>query len=142
MSAAIPTVFVVDDDRSVRESLELLIDSAGWRPQTFASAQALLAHRPVAGPSCLILDLNLPDLNGLDLQKRVAADRLRYSFTVEAPSAWDRPWGGEYEMETLRGQVYEFACHEGNYALRGILSGAREEEKRAARSGASGPAHP
>ena len=71
-----PIVFVVDDDISVRKSLELLIDSAGWRPETFASAQEFL-HRPrVAAPSCLVLDLTLPDLDGLELQRRVAPDRI------------------------------------------------------------------
>ena len=75
MSHTTPIVFVVDDDVSVRESLELLIRCAGWEPETFASAQEFLARpRPVA-PSCLILDVSLPDLNGLDLQKRIAADR-------------------------------------------------------------------
>ena len=70
-----PVVFVVDDDISVRESLELLIRSAGWEPELFASAQAFLASPRVHAPSCLILDVNLPDLSGLDLQKRLAADR-------------------------------------------------------------------
>ena len=75
MLHATPTVFVVDDDVSVRKSLELLIDSAGWQAETFASAQEFL-HRPrVAAPSCLVLDLSLPDLDGLELQKRVAPDR-------------------------------------------------------------------
>ncbi|HSG39657.1 MAG TPA: response regulator, partial [Thermoanaerobaculia bacterium] len=70
-----PVVFVVDDDVSVRESLELLIRWAGWKPETFASAQEFLA-RPAAGaPSCLVLDVELPDLNGLELQKLIAADR-------------------------------------------------------------------
>jgi FixJ family two-component response regulator len=70
-----PIVFVVDDDVSVRESLELMIRHAGWQPQTFASAQEFLAHpRPLVS-SCLVLDVSLPDLNGLDLQKRVASDR-------------------------------------------------------------------
>jgi FixJ family two-component response regulator len=73
-SHATPTVFVVDDDVSVRESLELLIHCAGWVVETFASAQHFLAHdRPIA-PSCLILDIGFPDLNGLDLQKRIAAE--------------------------------------------------------------------
>jgi FixJ family two-component response regulator len=63
-----PTVFVVDDDISVRESLELLIGSVGWRPILFESAQAFLTAVPAAGPSCLVLDVNMPDLNGLDLQ--------------------------------------------------------------------------
>jgi FixJ family two-component response regulator len=69
-------VFVVDDDISVRESLESLIRHAGWQPEMFASAQEFLARPRVHAPSCLILDVNLPDLNGLDLQSRVAADRI------------------------------------------------------------------
>ena len=64
-------MFVVDDDVSVRESLELLILTAGWRPQTFASAEEFLEHSRVAGPSCLVLDVTLPKLNGLDLQQRI-----------------------------------------------------------------------
>ncbi len=71
MSEATPVVFVVDDDISVRESLELLIRCAGWQPETFASAQEFLARPRVDVPSCLVLDVTLPDLNGLDLQKRV-----------------------------------------------------------------------
>jgi FixJ family two-component response regulator len=76
MSHATPIVFVVDDDVSVRESLELLISGAGWQPETFASAQEFLARPRVLAPSCLVLDVALPDLNGLDLQKRVAANRI------------------------------------------------------------------
>jgi FixJ family two-component response regulator len=75
MSHATPTVFIVDDDVSVRESLELLIRHAGWRSETFASAEDFLARPRVPGPSCLVLDVSLPRLNGLDLQKRVAGDR-------------------------------------------------------------------
>ncbi len=75
MPPATPTVFVVDDDFSVRKSLELLIDSAGWQPATFGSAQEFLHHPRPVSPSCLILDVSLPDLNGLELQKRVAPDR-------------------------------------------------------------------
>lgn len=68
-------VFVVDDDISVRESLELLIRFAGWQPRLFESAQDFLnAPRPLV-PSCLVLDINLPDLNGLDLQTTIAGDR-------------------------------------------------------------------
>lgn len=76
MLDTIPVVFVVDDDISVRESLELLIRWAGWRPVTFASAQEFLDHPRVHVPSCLVLDVSLPGLNGLDLQKRVTADRI------------------------------------------------------------------
>ena len=71
-----PIVFVVDDDVSVRELLELMIRWAGWQPEIFASAREFLSHPRVLAPSCLVLDVNLPDLNGLDLQKRVAGDRI------------------------------------------------------------------
>ena len=71
-----PVVFVVDDDVSVRESLELMISSAGWQPETFSSAREFLSRPRVHAPSCLILDVNLPDLNGLDLQTRVAGERI------------------------------------------------------------------
>jgi FixJ family two-component response regulator len=76
MSHATPIVFVVDDDVSVRESLESLIRFAGWHPETFASAREFLARPRVLAPSCLVLDVALPDLNGLDLQKRIAVDRI------------------------------------------------------------------
>lgn len=65
-------VFIVDDDVSVRESLELLIANAGWQPKLFASAQEFLACTRPSAPSCLVLDLSLPDLSGLELQKRLA----------------------------------------------------------------------
>ena len=68
-------MFVVDDDVSVRESLEALICCAGWQAETFASAREFLARPRALAPSCLVLDVSLPDLNGLDLQKRVAEDR-------------------------------------------------------------------
>src|ERR1700721_2977931 len=71
-----PIVFVVDDDVSVRESLELLIRCEGWQPEIFASAQEFLSRPRVLVPSCLILDVSLPGLNGLDLQKRIAGDRI------------------------------------------------------------------
>jgi FixJ family two-component response regulator len=66
-----PVVFVVDDDVSVRESLELLILSGGWQPETFASAEDFLARSRTDVPSCLVLDVALPSLSGLDLQKRI-----------------------------------------------------------------------
>ena len=75
MPDATPIVFVVDDDVSVRESLELLIRCEGWQPETFASAQEFLLRPWALVPSCLVLDVSLPGLNGLDLQKRVAAER-------------------------------------------------------------------
>ena len=70
-----PVVLVVDDDISVRESLDLLIRTAGWQPETYASAQAFLSRARVPAPSCLVLDVSLPDLTGLDLQQRIGPER-------------------------------------------------------------------
>jgi FixJ family two-component response regulator len=75
MSPATAIVFVVDDDISVRESMELLILSAGWQPETFASAKQFLGRPRAVVPSCLVLDVSLPGLNGLELQERVAGER-------------------------------------------------------------------
>ncbi len=72
------------------------------------------------------------DLKVTERFKRVADDRLYYGFTVEDPALWDAPWGGEYEFSALNGTMYEYACHEGNYAMPGILAGARVQEARAA----------
>ena len=72
MADTTPVVFVVDDDISVRESLELLLKSDGWRCETFASAQEFLARPRATVPSCLVLDLALPGLNGLELQQQLA----------------------------------------------------------------------
>jgi FixJ family two-component response regulator len=117
-SHAIPIVFVVDDDVSVRESLELLISSAGWQPETFGSAQEFLARPRVLAPSCLVLDVALPDLNGLDLQKRVAVDRIELPIifitgygdvpmTVQAMKAGaveflTKPFGDEVLLSAVR----------------------------------------
>jgi len=70
-----PTVVVVDDDVSVRESLELLIQNEGWQAALFESAQEFLARPPTVDPSCLILDVNLPDLSGLDIQQRISDEK-------------------------------------------------------------------
>jgi FixJ family two-component response regulator len=72
MAVSTSIVFVVDDDISVRESLEFLIRNEGWQPETFASARAFLDRPRVPFPSCLILDISLPGLNGLEPQKRIA----------------------------------------------------------------------
>jgi FixJ family two-component response regulator len=72
---SIPIIYVVDDDISIRESLEPLIRFEGWRPEIFASAQEFLAHPRILAPSCLVLDVSLPGLNGLALQKVLTADR-------------------------------------------------------------------
>jgi len=75
MATAKRIVFVVDDDVWVRESLETLIRDEGWQPETFSSAQQFLDRPRALTPSCLVLDISLPGLNGLELQKRVAVER-------------------------------------------------------------------
>jgi len=75
MQPASPIVFVVDDDISVRESLELLIQKQRWQPKTYSSAQEFLDCPRALVPNCLVLDVSLPGLNGLELQKRVALER-------------------------------------------------------------------
>lgn len=75
VSDATPIVYVLDEDASLRESLELLIHREGWRPETFASAEEFLTHSRALVPSCLVLDVSLQGFNGLDLQKRIAIDR-------------------------------------------------------------------
>ena len=67
---------------------------------------------------------------------RVSPTRINYQFQVEDPDTWDKPWGGEYDFAPLNGIVYEYACHEGNYALPAILAGARRQEQEAAAKGA------
>ncbi len=74
IASVMPVVFIVDDDVSVRESLELLVRNENWKPETFASAQEFLNHPRKLVPSCLVLDLSLPGLNGLELQKRLAVE--------------------------------------------------------------------
>jgi len=76
MLKASPVVFIVDDDVSVRESLELLVRDEKWKPETFASAQEFLAHRRKRVPSCLVLDVSLPGLDGLELQKQLGVEHV------------------------------------------------------------------
>src|ERR1041384_730551 len=137
MPATRPIVFVVDDDISVRESLELLIVNAGWRPELFASAQEFLQRSRAVVPSCLVLDITLPGLNGLDLQKRVAHERTNMPIifitghgdvpmTVQAMKAGaveflTKPFSDEVLLSAIR-EALERSCtalgHEA--AMRGV----------------------
>jgi FixJ family two-component response regulator len=116
LSRVSPIVFVVDDDISVRESLEALIRCAGWDAESFASAREFLARPRVPAPSCLILDVTLPDLSGLELQKRIAADGFMpiifitgyddVSMTVQAMKAGavevlTKPFGDDALLSTI-----------------------------------------
>ncbi len=118
MSQVTPIVFVVDDDVSIRESLELLIRCAGWPPETFASAREFLARPRALVPSCLVLDVSLPGLNGLELQKQVAVERTdmpiifitghgNVPMTVQAMKAGaveflTKPFGDEVLLDAIR----------------------------------------
>ena len=74
-SKTIPIVFIIDDDIAIRESLQSVIRSEGWQAETFGSAQEFLAFSPTDVPSCMVLDVALPGLNGLELQKKIAQER-------------------------------------------------------------------
>lgn len=105
MTDATPIVFVVDDDVSVRESLELLIRYEGWQPEIFASADEFLSRPRALVPSCLILDLSLPGLSGLDLQKRIASERTEMPIIFitghgDVPSSVQAMKGGAVEFLT------------------------------------------
>jgi FixJ family two-component response regulator len=116
-----PIVYVVDDDISVREALEALIQEAGWRPSVFSSARDFLAYPHTSGPSCLVLDVTLPDLNGLDLQQQIAGKRSDMPIifitgygdvpmTVRAMKAGaaeflTKPFGDEILLDAIRGAL-------------------------------------
>ena len=129
MSDARPTVFVVDDDNSVRESLGLLIESAGWRPETFGSGPEFLARPRAAGPSCLVLDVVLPDLDGCELQALVAdrADMPIIFITghTDVPLAvramkagavdfFTKPWNDDIFVATIRHAINRSCAALGN----------------------------
>jgi FixJ family two-component response regulator len=121
MTASRPIVFVVDDDVSVRESLEALIQRHGWQAETFATAREFLLRARASEPSCLILDVSLPDLNGLDLQNRISIDRIDMpiifitgfgdvSMTVRAMEAGaveflTKPFDDETLLNAVRGAL-------------------------------------
>jgi len=102
------------------------------------------------GDTLVVETTNLPEqqnffgswknLKVIERFTRVSPTRLNYQFTVEDPDIWDTAWGGEYNFAPLKGIVYEYACHEGNYALPAILAGARRQEQEAAAEKTSAPA--
>jgi FixJ family two-component response regulator len=118
-------VYVVDDDVSVREALEALIREAGWQPRVFESAREFLHQPAVKSPSCLILDVSLPDLNGLDLQQQIADQRKDMPIifitgygdvpmTVRAMKAGaveflTKPFGDEILLDAVRGALQRSA---------------------------------
>ena len=99
------------------------------------------------GDTLVVETINLPEaqhfmgswknLKVTEWFTRLSPDKVLYRFQVEDPDTWEKPWGGEYTFLTLKGRTYEYACHEGNYALPGILGGARQKEKEAADAAAA-----
>ena len=119
-----PIVFVVDDDISVRESLELLIRCEGWQPETFSSGQEFLTRPRALIPSCLVLDFSLPGLNGLEVQKRVAVERSdipiifitayeskdsrQRAMQAGAAGFLGKPFGDNQLLQTIRSALRSF----------------------------------
>jgi FixJ family two-component response regulator len=144
-----PVVYVVDDDVSVREAVEALIREAGWQPIVFESAREFLRHPPVSSPSCLILDVSLPDLNGLDLQQQIGDQRKDMPIifitgygdvptTVRAMKAGaveflTKPFGDEVLLDAVRGALERSANALGSaadaQALRSRYAGLSSRER-------------
>ena len=123
MVEAAPTVFVVDDDISVRESLELLLRKQGWHPETFMSADEFLARPRQLMPSCLVLDFSLPGLNGLELQKRVALE-LPYMPIIFLTGCGDIPM----TVQAMKAGAVEFLTKP--FANESLLSAIRNAIER------------
>jgi len=100
-------------------------DSIGWYEG------ATLVVETTNFPQATALHGAWKELKVTERFTRVAPHRILYKFKVEDPSVWDRPWSGEYEFSPSKGRIFEYACHEGNYALSGILAGMRADESAA-----------
>ena len=105
MTAVLPLIFVVDDDPSVRKSVTRLLESAGYAVETFASAREFLAREPHPGPCCLVLDVRMPGLTGIELQERLVAGGRRMSIVfvtghVDVPQSVKAMKGGAVDLLT------------------------------------------
>jgi len=128
LSGVEPVVFIVDDDVSVRESIEALVRMGGWRAEAFESAHAFLARPIELMPSCLLLDVHLPDLNGLDVQKSIAAERA-YMPIIFITGYGDAPT----IVQAMKAGAVEFLTKPFNAeTLLGAIRDALERSRRAA----------
>lgn len=127
----LPVVYVVDDDISVREALEALIAEAGWRPKAFSTAQEFLLFERAAGPGCLVLDVSLPDLSGLDLQERLSATKF------DLPIIFITGFGDvPMTVRAMKAGAVEFLTKPfGNDELLDSISNAIEKSSEALRAG-------
>jgi hypothetical protein len=107
-------------------------DSIGWYEG------ATLVVETTNFPEATALQGAWKELKVTERFTRVAPHRILYKFKVEDPTVWDRPWSGEYEFSPSKGRIFEYACHEGNYALAGILAGMRADESAAERAKVAG----
>jgi FixJ family two-component response regulator len=135
-----PIVFVVDDDISVRESVEALISYQGWHVETFESAKGFLARPRTLVPSCLILDVHLPELNGLELQSRIAADRADMPIIFitghgDVPTTVKAMKGGAVEFLTKPFNDEALLAAVGNAIERSRAALGREAATRSVRDG-------
>ena len=125
ISRATPTVFVVENDLQLRQSLELLIRASGWEPETFSSAHEFLARPPIVAPCCLVLDVNLPGFNGLELQQRIAADRreLPLIFITDHHDV-------RIAVQAMKSGAFEFLTRpfDGNVLVKAIEQAIRRSE--------------
>src|SRR5271163_4500857 len=138
LSHSTPVVFVVDPDRAVRESLERLIRCEGWHAETFASAEEFLAHPLEVAPGCLTLDVSLPGLSGLALQKRAAVEcphipTIFLSAKGDIPTAVEAMKGGAVEFLTKPFRDNELLSAVREALKRSRLVLAKEAEKQALR---------
>jgi|SRR5580698_8261737 FixJ family two-component response regulator len=134
-----PTVFVVDDDISVRESLEFLIRDEGWQVETFVSAEEFINRPRDFNPSCLVLDISMPGLNGLDLQKRLAVDRpnmpiIFLTGNADIPMTVQAMKAGAVEFLTKPFSASALLSSVGKAMARSTALIAREAELRALRA--------
>jgi FixJ family two-component response regulator len=125
MPTTLPIVFIVDDDISMRESLELLVKGENWKPEIFASAQEFLNHPRTLVPSCLLLDLSLPGLNGLELQKQLAVEH------IDMPIIFMSGYGDVPQtVQAMKAGALEFLTKPLNYdALVGAIRNALERSR-------------
>jgi len=132
ISPATPTVFVVENDLQLRQSLELLIRASGWQPETFASGHEFLAHPRTAVPCCLVLDVNLPGFNGLELQECIAAERseLPLIFITDHNDV-------RIAVQAMKSGAFEFLTRpfDGNVLVKAIEQAIRRSEMVLGRAG-------
>jgi FixJ family two-component response regulator len=132
ISRATPTVFVIEDDLQLRQSLELLIRAAGWQPETFAFGHEFLARPRTSVPCCLVLDVNLPDLSGLELQERIAAEHseLPLIFLTDRNDV-------RIAVQAMKNGAFEFLTRpfDGDVLLKAIGQAIRRSEVALGREG-------